>query len=181
MCERKTEVVVMKGSITEVEADAIVNAANSLGYMGGGVAGFLKRTCGDEVEKEAIQKAPVPVGKAITTSAGKLRHKFKGIIHAPTMERPGMTIPPENVSKATTAALEEADSLGFKVIAMPGMGTGVGGVDKNTAAELMVSAILNFKGKNVQKVILVDVDDEMVRAFERALGRHKTAERNPSS
>mgnify|MGYP001772934621 CR=1 FL=1 len=163
------EIEVRKGSIIEVPADAVVNAANSLGYMGGGVAGFLKRVCGDEVEKEAIEKAPIPVGKAITTSAGKLKDKFKGIIHAPTMERPAMRIDVQNVIKATQGALEEADKMGFKVIAIPGMGTGVGGVSKKDAARAMVKTIKNFKPKNLAKVILVDIDDEMVEEFRKAL------------
>lgn len=167
------EIEIKKGSIIEVEAEAIVNAANSYGYMGGGVAGFLKRTCGDEVEKEAIEKAPIPVGKSIITSAGKLKHKFKGIIHAPTMERPGMSIPAENVFKATYGALEEADKNGIKSIAIPGMGTGVGGVDKKTAAELIIKAISEFKPKNIKKVILVDIDEEMVRSFEETLSKFK--------
>lgn len=165
------EIEVINGSITEVSADAIVNAANSIGYMGGGVAGYLKRVCGDIVEQEAISKAPIPVGKAICTTAGKLRDKFKGIIHAPTMEKPGMKIPPENVGKATYAALEEADSLGFKTIAMPGMGTGVGGVSKKEAAEIMVKTIMSFTPKNLRKVILVDVDKEMVEEFTKAISK----------
>ena len=171
------EIEVRRGSIVECEADAVVNAANSLGYMGGGVAGFLKRTCGDEVEKEAIEKEPIPVGKAVTTSAGKLRDKFKGIINAPTMERPAMRIGVENVKKATQAALEEAENMGFEVIAMPGMGTGVGGVSKKDAAEAMVETILSFKAKKLKKVILVDIDDEMVSEFKKALEVKKSGEK----
>ncbi len=167
------EIEIKQGSIIDVEADVLVNAANSLGYMGGGVAGFLKRVCGNEVENEAIEKAPIPVGKAVLTSAGKLKDKFKGIIHAPTMERPAMSIPPENVFKATSGALEEADKNGFKKIAIPGLGTGVGGVDKKTAAELMIKAILEFKPKNLKKVILVDIDPEMVKEFQIALSQKK--------
>lgn len=163
------EIEIKQGSIIDVEADAIVNAANSLGYMGGGVAGFLKRVCGSEVENEAIEKSPIPVGKAVSTSAGKLKDKFKAIIHAPTMERPAMRIPPENVFKATLGALEEADKNGFQKIAIPGMGTGVGGVEKKVAAELMLKAILEFKPKNLKKVILIDIDPEMVKEFQKAL------------
>ena len=163
------EIEVVKGSITEVPADAVVNAANSLGYMGGGVAGYLKRVCGDEVEKEAIEKAPIPVGEAVTTTAGKLKDRFKGIIHAPTMEKPAMHIGVENVKKAVEGALREAERMGFEVIAMPGMGTGVGGVSKKDAAKTMVETIKKFPAKKVKKVILVDIDDEMVEEFKKAL------------
>ncbi len=167
--ETELDIQVIHGSIIEVDADAIVNAANSLGYMGGGVAGYLKRVCGEDVEKEAMGKAPIPVGKAVVTSAGKLKEKFKGIIHAPTMERPAMQIGCENVKKATKAALELADQLGLKSVAIPGMGTGVGGVSKKDAAETMIETIKKFKPKNLKKVILVDIDEQMVKEFENAL------------
>ena len=97
------EITVVHGSILEVDAQAIVNAANSLGIMGGGVAGVIKRAAGAEVEEEAWKLAPIPVGSAALTSGGKT--KFTGIIHAPTMPRPAMKIDPQNVAKATKAAL----------------------------------------------------------------------------
>lgn len=96
------QIEVIKGSILEVDADVIVNPANSLGLMGGGVAGVIKRFGGEEIEKEAVQKAPIPVGSAVLTTAGKL--KFKGVIHAPTMEKPAMESSEEKVRKAVRQA-----------------------------------------------------------------------------
>src|SRR5881628_2201287 len=101
------QITVVQGSILEVEAQAIVNAANSLGFMGGGVAGVIKRAAGSEVEEEARKQAPIPVGKAVLTSGG--RTSFKGIIHAPTMPQPATRIPAQNVALATKAALSLAD------------------------------------------------------------------------
>ena len=65
--------------------------------------------------------------------------------------------------------MELADRECFKVIAIPGMGTGVGGVPKEVAAKAMVEEIRNFEPKCLEKVILVDIDDEMVEAWERVL------------
>ncbi len=161
------DIKVVKGSLLEVEADAIVNPANSKGLMGGGVAGVIKRFGGEEIEREAIENAPIPVGSAVLTTAGKL--KFKGVIHAPTMEEPAMPSSEEKVRKATRAALELADRECFKVIALPGMGTGVGGVPKDVAAKAMVEEIRDFEPKCLEKVILVDIDDEMVEAWEKVL------------
>lgn len=161
------KIKVLKDSILNVEADAIVNAANSLGYMGGGVAGVIKRAAGQEPEKEAVHKGPTPIGKACLTTAGKLN--FKGIINAPTMEQPAMRIPSENVCEATKGALEMADREGYKTIAIPGMGTGVGGVSCEEAAKKMVDAIQGFEGKSLEKVILVDIDEEMVGAWEKTI------------
>ena len=162
------DIKVLKGSILEVDADVIVNPANSKGIMGGGVAGVIRKAGGEEIEKEAVQKAPIPVGSAILTTAGKL--KFKGVIHAPTMEEPAMPSSEEKVRRAVKAALELADKECFKTIAFPGMGTGVGRVPKSVAAKVMVEEIRNFEPKCLKKVILVDIDEEMVKEWEKVLG-----------
>lgn len=135
----KLSIVVKEGDITEEDVDAIVNPANSLMIMGGGVALAIKRKGGEIIEKEAIKHAPVPVGKAISTTGGNLKAKY--VIHAPTMERPAMRISSENVRKATRAALEEAIRLGIKSIAFPAMGAGVGGVSIEDSVRTMLEVI----------------------------------------
>ncbi|MFQ5989711.1 MAG: macro domain-containing protein [Candidatus Methylomirabilales bacterium] len=160
------QIAIQQDSILEATVDAIVNAANSQGWMGGGVAGVIKRAAGKQVEEEAVAQGPTPVGEAILTSGGKTR--FRGIIHAPTMERPAMRIPVENVGKATTAALRRAEAEGFATIALPGMGTGVGGVDHEAAAKSMIDAIQQFPARRLQRVLLVDIDPTMVTAWRKA-------------
>jgi len=160
-------VPVVQGSILESNVEAIVNAANSSGYMGGGVAGAIKRAAGIEVEQEAVRQAPIPVGSAVMTSGGAT--KFAHIIHAPTMPQPGMAIPAANVALATRATLRLADQKGLASIALPGMGTGVGGVAHAEAARAMVQEIKTFRPKSLQSVILVDVDPAMVNAWQREL------------
>jgi O-acetyl-ADP-ribose deacetylase (regulator of RNase III) len=160
------EIVLLKGDITKVkEFDAIVNPANSLMIMGGGVAGAIARAGGDEIEKEARAHAPVPVGKAVITGAGRLSVRY--VIHAPTMERPAMRIGEENVRKATRAALEAAEKASIKSLLFPGMGTGVGGVSPEDAARVMVEEIISFlkTSNNVVKVGLIALHDELYRAF----------------
>jgi len=161
------KITVVQGSILDADAQAIVNAANSLGLMGGGVAGVIKRAAGAEVEREAVKDAPIRVGKAVLTSGGKT--KFTGIIHAPTMPEPGMHIPAQNVALATKAALTLADEKGFESIAIPGMGTGVGGVAHEDAATLMVQTVQAFSPRSLTSVIFVDVDEMMVEAWKQSL------------
>jgi O-acetyl-ADP-ribose deacetylase (regulator of RNase III) len=163
------QISVVQGSILDVEADAIVNAANSRGIMGGGVAGVIRRAAGPDVEEEARRQAPIPVGQAVLTSGGRTR--FRGIIHAPTMPQPAMRIDSLNVALATRAALALAEAQGFGTIAIPGMGTGVGGVAPQDAAVLMVKEIRAFKAKTLRSVLLVDVDPEMVEAWRSAVRR----------
>lgn len=162
-------ITIVQGSILDMDADVIVNAANSHGIMGGGVAGVIKRAAGPIVEQEAMAQAPISVGQAVLTSAG--RTKFRGIIHAPTMPEPGMRIPAEHVARATKAALALADEKGFASIGIPGMGTGVGGVDPRDAARHMVAAVRSHSAQCLQRVLLVDIDPAMIDAWRSALSR----------
>ncbi len=164
----------LQGSLLDAPAQVIVNAANSHGLMGGGVAGIIRRAAGSIVEDEARRQAPIPVGQAVLTSGGRTR--FEAIIHAPTMPEPSMRIPAQNVRLATRAALRLADERGFVSLAIPGMGTGVGRVDPGEAAEGMVAEIRGFHPQFLQTVTLVDVDPVMVRAWQSALSPPVTLE-----
>lgn len=155
-------IVAKIGDITKISCDAIVNPANSFGYMGGGVAGAIKRIGGTVIENEAVIKAPIDVGSAVVTTAGTLPCKY--IIHAPTMERPAMRIGIENVKKATYAALKLGENLKIKSIVIPGMGTGVGGVSYVDAAKTMVAVAKEFE-KRFDSIILIDRNEEMIKAF----------------
>ena len=159
-------IVVQQGDLTKISCDAIVNPANSFGYMGGGVAGAIRRVGGVEIENEAVSKAPIAVGKAVATTAGNLPCKY--VIHAPTMKQPAMRIGVENVRLATKAALELGVELNLKTIAIPGMGTGVGRVPVNAAAETISSIAKEFEDK-FEKIILLDRNDDMTEAFKRYL------------
>jgi len=163
MRPRALQITILHGSLLEVEAELIVNPANSYGLMGGGVAGVIRRIAGSSVEEEARRYAPIPVGKAVLTSGG--RTKLKGIIHAPTMAEPAMRIPATNVDLATRAALDLADTHGFVSIALPGMGTGVGCVASQESARTMIHVIRQFDPTALQSIILVDVDPSMVQAW----------------
>lgn len=167
----RVQIEIQQGSILEAVVEAIVNAANSQGWMGGGVAGAIKRAAGGLVEEEAVAQGPTPVGEAILTSGGTTR--FRGIIHAPTMERPAMRIPVENVGKATTAALRLAEEKGLSTVALPGMGTGVGGVDPTAAAVSMINAIRQFPARRLQRILLIDIDPAMVAAWRQALAERE--------
>lgn len=159
-------IIVEKGDLTRISCDAIVNPANSFGYMGGGVAGALKRSGGAEIENEAISKAPIDVGKAVETTAGSLPCKY--VIHAPTMEEPAMRIGVENVTLATRAAFNLGVELNLKSIAIPGMGTGVGGVSTDDAAQAITRIAKEFENK-FEKIILIDRNEDMVNSFNKYL------------
>jgi O-acetyl-ADP-ribose deacetylase (regulator of RNase III) len=135
--------------------------------MGGGASGAIKRRGGDKIQQEAMACAPIAVGAAVVTTGGKLH--ARAVIHAPTMEEPGLKIGVENVRRATRAALIAAAHHGFEVIAFPGLGTGIGGVDRDEAARAMVDEIRALRAPKPATIYLVDTDDVMLSAFEEAL------------
>ena len=162
---------VLRGDITKWASDirpsAIVNPANSLMLMGGGVAGAIKRAGGAEIEEEAREHAPVPVGEAIATRAGRLPIDY--VIHTPTMEKPAMPTSKEKVRAAMMAALRCAEREGVKAIAFPGLGTGVGGLRADEAAEVMMEALKEHieAGTGLSAVDFVAFTEELERAFRK--------------
>ncbi|MGC9012539.1 macro domain-containing protein [Thermogladius sp.] len=133
---------VVSGDITEFEGDAIVNPANTLMIMGGGVALAIKRRGGAEIEEEARRHAPVPIGEAVATGAGRLRVRY--VIHAPTVERPGGPSSAENVYRAASAVARLVKELGLSRVALPLMGAGVGGLSPEESVESMLRALLSI-------------------------------------
>jgi O-acetyl-ADP-ribose deacetylase (regulator of RNase III) len=158
---------IAKSDITEMAVDAVVNPANSLGIMGGGVAAALSRKGGPSIQREAMSLAPIAVGAAVVTEAGQLWAKH--VIHAPTMEEPGMKIGVENVRRATRAALVAAAHKSIDTIAMPGMGTGLGGVDPADAARAMIDELRAHRQAKPTTVYLVDLNENILRHLEEAL------------
>lgn len=161
------DLVVEQGSIIEASVDVIVNAANAKGVMAGGVASVIRKAGGLSVESEAMENAPIAVGTALLTSAGKL--PFKGVIHASTVSRPAMPVTPDAVYKATMAALRLAREKGFQSVAIPGLGTGIGSVLPEEAAKQMIAACRDVPGNTIELVLLVDVSSSMVEAWRHAI------------
>ena len=114
----------VQGDICERPVGAIVNAANNHLWMGGGVAGAIKRRGGVEIEREAMAQGPIPVGRAVATGAGALAARY--VIHAAVMGQ-DLRTDAALIREATRAALLVAEGLGVQSIAFPALGTGVGG------------------------------------------------------
>jgi O-acetyl-ADP-ribose deacetylase (regulator of RNase III) len=149
------------------DIDAIVNPANSLGIMVGGVAAAIREAGGQAIEDEAKASAPIAVGAAVVTTGGELF--TKQVIHVPTMEEPGMKIGVENVRRATRAALLAAARNNLTRIAFPAIGTGVGGVPFDEAARAMVDELRAHRQPQPQEVWLIAAKQEMIPHFQEAL------------
>ena len=159
---------VRQGDITQIAVDAVVNAANNRLWMGGGVAGALKRAGGPEVEAEALSKGPISVGEAAVTTAGKLLARY--IIHAAVMGQDLQT-DAGKILRATRNSLLRADELGVKTIAFPALGTGVGGFPLGECARIMIGEVLQYSAgeTGLEKVVFVLYDGTAYQVFRREL------------
>lgn len=160
---------VIVGSITRAPAEAIVNAANSELWMGGGVAGAIRSEGGESIEREAMAQGPIEPGQAVATGAGRLPDPIRWVIHAATMG-PELRTSGELIASATRSALECAASVGARSVALPAMGTGVGGFSMEEAAQLMVAEARAFAQRDgrLERIVFI-VRDESAHALFQAV------------
>lgn len=126
------------GDICDLEVDAIVNPANLSLWMATGVGGAIKRAGGDAIEFAAVRQAPVPLGEAIVTPAGKLAAQV--VIHAVSLDRDRRTSGPV-IEAAVRSAMARAREIGAVSVAFPALGTGVGGFPLEEAARITVDTV----------------------------------------
>jgi O-acetyl-ADP-ribose deacetylase len=161
-----TELEVWQGDITTIEVDAIANAANNRLWMGGGVAGAIKRAGGEEIEREAIQHGPIEVGDAVATKAGRLPARW--VIHGAVMGQDLQTSG-ELVRRTTESCLRLADELRAESIALPAFGTGVGGFSVAECARIMVDAVRAHEPSALKRVVFAVFGDDAKAAFDAAV------------
>lgn len=157
------------GDITDVEADAIVNAANTDLVLGAGVAGAIRRRGGRAVQDACDRLAPIPLGESVRTPGGELPQRH--VIHAAVIEWGGGATE-ESVRACTRSALRVAAENEARSIAFPALGTGAGGFPPRRCAEIMLEeaqALLDRGGAPVERVIFVLSDEQTYRTFENVL------------
>jgi len=157
------------GDLLAAHVEAIVNAANSELWMGGGVAGAIKKAAGKSVESEAMALGPIKPGQSVVTSAGALKAPIRWVVHAATMG-PDLVTSEDYIRRSTASSMICADSVGAKSIAFPALGTGVGGFPVDRAAQVMIGAVIDTPVESsVERVLFVVRDERARHAFEGAL------------
>jgi O-acetyl-ADP-ribose deacetylase len=159
------ELEVLEADVTELEVDAIANAANTDLAHGGGVAAAISRAGGPVVQRESNDKAPIGLGEAVETGAGDMPARW--VIHAATMELGGPTSA-ETIERATRSTLDKAEELGCRSLALVAFGAGVGGFPLTEVASLMVGAARSHTGE-LERVVFAVRGDEAEQAFRAAL------------
>jgi len=166
---------ICQGDITELEVDAIVNAANNDLQLGGGLAGAIRRKGGLRIQAECDQIGTIPVGGAAITSGGNL--KTRHVIHAASMPLGGLTTA-QLLRSSTAHALRIAAQTGLRTIALPAIGSGIGGFPINRCAEIMLEETAKHfeQPTSIEKVQFVLFDQAALAAFERAWAQVQTQE-----
>lgn len=162
-----SRIEIMQGDLTEMDTDAIVNAANNDLKLGGGVAGAIRRKGGPRIQAECDEIGTIPLGGAAITSGGNLKARY--VIHAASMELGGRTSA-LTLRSSTAHALRIAAQNGLKTIAFPAVGTGIAGFPLRECAEIMLrEAVRHLEGETtVEKIYFVLYDAEALDVFERA-------------
>jgi O-acetyl-ADP-ribose deacetylase (regulator of RNase III) len=166
----RTQLELVEGDITDLEVDAVVNAANEQLQLGAGVAGAIRAKGGPSIQEECNRIGGTPVGTAVMTGAGHLR--AKQVIHA-VGPRMGDGDEDKKLAAAVRAALALADRRGMKSIALPAISTGVFGFPVERAARVMLTEIQRFLqgGTKLERVVLCLYGEEAFGVFKKELRR----------
>lgn len=164
----------VQGDITQFEADAIVNAANTRLAPGGGVCGAIHASGGPEIASEcsrwARERGLVPTGGAAITTAGHLPARY--VIHAVgPVWHGGDAGEPGLLANAYRASIELADSHDLETVAFPSISTGIFGYPIERAAPAALGAVREalLSAKHVRDVTFVLYDRDTFEAYEKAL------------
>ena len=163
----------LKGDITAMDVDAVVNAANTDLQLGSGVAGAIRDHGGPLIQEECDRAGPIPLGGVAVTTGGRLKALY--VIHAASMHLGGRTTA-ESLKLATHNTLLCAEEKGLKSIAFPAIGTGVAGFPMAHCARIMLNeTIEHLKVRtSLERVFFVLYDDAALQTFEDAY-RHLTS------
>jgi O-acetyl-ADP-ribose deacetylase (regulator of RNase III) len=167
---QNTVLELIDGDITQMQTDAIVNAANDRLIMGGGVAGAIKKKGGPQIQAECNEIAGTFVGGAVITTAGNLGAKH--VIHA-VGPRMGEGDEDEKLKNATINSLKLADEYKLKSISFPAISAGIFGFPIESCARIMLrTAIEYLKGRTgLEKVVFCLFGIDSYRVFEKQLKR----------
>jgi O-acetyl-ADP-ribose deacetylase len=160
------KIVILQGDLTEMDVDAIVNAANNDLQLGGGVAGAIRRKGGETIQRECDAIGSIPIGGAAITTGGKLRARF--VIHAASMQLGGATTALA-LRSSTAHSLRIAAERGLRSVAFPAIGTGIAGFPILECARIMLREVVEHlqKPTSLEKIYFVLFDAQALYDFEK--------------
>lgn len=162
-------VVLLRGDITEMETDAIVNAANADLILGAGVAGAIRAKGGPDIQEECNRIGGTHVGGAVVTTGGRLKARY--VIHA-VGPRWGEGDEERKLREATLNSLKRATEKSLRSMAFPAVSTGIFGFPKDLCAKIMLGTVLNFLAEeetSLEKVVFCLWLQDDLETFEKTL------------
>lgn len=162
----------IRGDITTLEVDAVVNAANSALAPGGGVCGAIHDAAGPGLAAECATLGHCPTGDARATGGHDLPARW--VIHAvgPVWHGGGHG-EADRLASAYRRSLEVADEVGARSVAFPAISTGIYGYPADEAAEIAVRTVRDSDAA-VDEVVLVAFDDATAGRYEALLSDSST-------
>jgi O-acetyl-ADP-ribose deacetylase (regulator of RNase III) len=170
---KHTTLELVQGDITDMETDAIVNAANRQLAHGGGVAAAIARRGGAAIDRESRawirEHGAVDTGSAAITSGGELRAKY--VIHAVGPVYDATNQSRRQLAAAVRSSLEMADERDLKSIALPAISTGIYGYPVQQAARVILAAVMDYLqgGTGLERVVFCLYDKNTYGVFQEAL------------
>ena len=167
-----TQIEVLKGDITKLEVDAIVNAANESLLGGGGVDGAIHRIAGPELLKECGTLNGCETGQSKITKGYNLPAKY--VIHTVgPVWHGGNKNERELLKSCYNTSLNLAKENGIKTIAFPAISCGVYRFPLEEACIIAMSTIKDFISNNdcFERIIFIDINDAIVEIYKRILNQ----------
>ncbi|MBN1203070.1 MAG: macro domain-containing protein [Anaerolineae bacterium] len=152
----------VQGDITDLDTDAIINAANSQLILGGGVAGAIRRRGGPSIQAECFAIGYCEVGSAVITGGGDL--KARHVIHA-VGPRMGEGSESGKLANAIRASLAVAEENSLRSIALPAISTGIFGYPLEGCADVMLRVIIDYTFEDLDSLEHIVVCLYDTRAF----------------
>ena len=169
------QIKLLKGDITKLEVDAIVNAANTSLLGGGGVDGAIHRAGGKAILDECIQirnrQGGCDVGEAVITTAGELPARF--VIHTVGPRWNEGENQSQKLKNCYLNSLQLAEEYKLLSIAFPNISTGIYRYPKAAAAAIAIDAVRNATLVSLETVSFICFDEENYRLYEQLLGNIK--------
>jgi O-acetyl-ADP-ribose deacetylase (regulator of RNase III) len=165
-----TTIRLIRGDITQVTADAIVNAANMHLAGGGGVDGAIHRAGGPEIMEDCRKIGGCSTGSAVATRAGRLSARH--VIHAVAPRwQGGQQGEAEALASAYRTSLEVADREGDRSVAFPSLGTGIYGNPLEASARIALGTVVDYlDGRTgITEVTFVLFSDRDLAAYREAI------------
>lgn len=151
----------------QVDVDAFVCPTNMHGLMSHYPASKLRDLSGGDIEALVREHAPLAIGAAFVTHAGKMRARH--LIHVPNTEEPGGPVQVEDVLRATAAVIVACRVKGFQSVAVPLMGAFENGIPAEEAARAIHSEFRSHRSDRPLRVLLMAKDADEVEVFEMAI------------